>query len=168
MSGFLVDVRHFCQPAGVNIRNSRFGSAHRRLALVYCVEGGACFRSRPEREKDHQGRWRPQGPLNGLLVRPVPPLVGTHRRAELGWCPVHQSMRRSFRLVWRDSPTVARPPDTQPTHRLRLRSTSVPESGSTEEVTRREAAPGRLRRTATAGKVSAITKGNSGSVRRCF
>lgn len=111
-----------------------------------------------ERGKNHQGRWRPQGPLNGLLVRPVLPPVGTHRRAELGWCPAHQNMRRSFQLVWRASRTVARPPDTQPTHRLRLRGTSVPESGSTGEVTRTEAAPGRPGKTATAGEVSAITK----------
>lgn len=140
--------------AGVNACKSALDSSHRALALDEMYGGGACVVA-DQRETNHQGRWRPWGPPNGLVVRPAPSLFGPQLRAELGWCSAHQSMRRNSRLVWRDSPIVGRPPHTQ---RLGLRGTSVSESDSTGGATRRRAAPSQAGRTATTGEVSVITK----------
>lgn len=97
------------------------------------------------REKTHQGRWRPQGPPNGLAVRPAQQPAGTG----LGLGPARSRMkRRCTRFVLRDSPPIVRP--LRPAE---LRDTPALRNGSVGGVTPRGTPAGRTGGTATAEKV---------------
>ncbi|XP_044057658.1 E3 ubiquitin-protein ligase RNF169 isoform X1 [Siniperca chuatsi] len=108
------------------------------------------------REKTHQGRWRPQGPPNGLVDRPAPPAAGTGPGPELGAAPGparRKKRRRSARRARRGSPAAARPADTRPARSASPTDTPAAKSGSAGGATPRGAAAGPAGGTATAGEV---------------
>lgn len=108
------------------------------------------------REKTHQGRWRPQGPPNGLADRPALPPGGTGPGPGTEPGPGsarRRTRRRSARCARRGRPAAARPADTRPVRSAWPRDGPAAKSGSGGAVTPRGAAAGRAGGTATAGEV---------------